>query len=407
MLTQHLEHAYATCLPQGKGFLPPVVPVEQLPRGFERYQQACDELPGRFGATHSSVRPWLDRLFSRCDPGVIGAIDRLDVMEQQKAMTVLCTLAHAYRWEKTPPDKAAFELKHLTLPPGIDWPWSHLARLLGQPRVGTLWNMALCNWSLVSKPGGSAYSVDELTLENLRLSHGWLNPPLASALDVFILTFVETEARGEAVVRQSVNLIRATADNDADAVLVCLDALGEAIKAMNQVFYKNIRAKLIDPASWNEYIKPIHGWGLDMGDGPLEGASGLQLGSIQCADAVLGIEDQTFLSRAAVESRRYMPEPHRRFLAAMDAVRTLVPRFIRGRNEPPLTQYYNECVESLRAWRQAHQRRGALYLRGNGNGPRGGTTGMVITSSNAIEEFHSMTQERIEETVKAWIPVAP
>lgn len=250
--------------------------------------------------------------------------------------------------------------------------------------------------------------MDEVTLENLRIGQHWLDPPLASALEVFILTFVETEARGEAVVRMSVDLVRAVARSDSSVVLTCLRALGEAIKAMNHVFYKNIRAKLIDPVSWNESIKPIYGWGLDTGEGTLEGASGLQLGSIQCADAVLGIENETFLPRAAVESRRYMPESHRRFLSVMDEVRVLVPRYVRECNKPLLTQHYNDCVDSLRAWRQAHQRRGALYLRGNGSGPMGGTTGMAIPGSdNAVEEFHSMMQERINETMSAHIPITP
>lgn len=250
--------------------------------------------------------------------------------------------------------------------------------------------------------------MDEVTLENLRIGQHWLDPPLASALEVFILTFVETEARGEAVVRMSVDLVRAVARSDSSVVLTCLRALGEAIKAMNHVFYKNIRAKLIDPVSWNESIKPIYGWGLDTGEGTLEGASGLQLGSIQCADAVLGIENETFLPRAAVESRRYMPESHRRFLSVMDEVRVLVPSYVRERNNTLLTQHYNDCVDSLRAWRQAHQRRGALYLRGNGSGPMGGTTGMAIPGSdNAVEEFHSMMQERINETMSAHIPITP
>ncbi len=407
VLAKRVQHAYATQLPAGKGFLPPVAPVDHLPDAFAPYLQACDELPSRFGVGNRSIRPWLDGLFSRPDPAVTRAIDRLAPMERQKLMTVLCTLAHTYRWEKTPPDHAAFELKHLVLPPGIDTPWSHLANLLHQPRVGSLWNMALCNWSLVSKPGGSAYAVEELTRANLRLVHGWLCPPLDAALEVFVLTFVETEARGVSVVRQSVEVVQAVVDKDAQAVLDALEALDAAIKAMNQVFYKNIRATVIDPASWNASIKPIHGWGLDTGDGPLEGASGLQLGSIQCADAVLGLDNQTFLARAAVASRRYLPAPHRRFLATMDAVRPLVPGFVQEQDDPLLTQRYNECVESLRAWRQAHQRRGALYLRGGGAGPMGGTTGLVIPASeHAGETFHSMMQERIDETVKARLPVA-
>ncbi|CAN5682055.1 hypothetical protein BH23CHL4_BH23CHL4_28460 [soil metagenome] len=149
-LANRLEHAYERYLPEGKGFLPPVTPIDHLPAEFERYQRACDELPDRFGAPNGSVRPWLDGLFSWHDPSINHTIDRLTPMERQKAMTMLCTLAHTYRWEKTPPEKAAFEQTQLTRPPGIDGPWTHLAVLLRQPRVGSLWNVALCNWSLVS-----------------------------------------------------------------------------------------------------------------------------------------------------------------------------------------------------------------------------------------------------------------
>lgn len=405
--SEFVEYAYTTYLPEDKGFLPPVVPLDRLPQAFEPYLRACDELPSRFGGVNGSVRPWLNGLFSRPNPEISRAITRLTLIEQQKLMTTLCMLAHSYRWEKTPPDKAAFELKHLALPPGIEEPWTQLASLLGQPRVGTLWNMALCAWSLVGRPGGSTYSVDELTIENLGLAYKWLQPPLDAALETFILTFVETEARGVAVVRKCVELVRSVANNDARMVLRHLERLNAAIKAMNQVFYKNIRAKRIDPASWNEYIKPIYGWG-DTGEGPLEGASGLQVGSIQCADAVLGIEDQTLLPRAVVESRKYMPEPHQRFLAAINTARPLLRRWVQERDDSLLTQRYNDCVESLRAWRQAHQKRGALYLRGNGDGPAGGTTGLAVSGGEcAVEEFHAMMQERIDETTQAHIPVGP
>ncbi len=224
--------------------------------------------------------------------------------------------------------------------------------------------MALCNWSLVSRPGGSGYSVEEVTLENLRFNHGWLNPPLARALSVFMLTFVETEARGAAVVRRSVDLVRSLATDDAHAVLCSLESLEEAIKAMNHVFYRNIRATLIDPAAWDEWIKPIYGWGLDAGDGVLEGASGLQLGSIQCADAILGIENETFL--------------------------------------------FNAAIDSLRAWRQTHRQSGALYLRGNGAGSMAGSTGMALSGCEhaAVDQFHALMQERIDETMKARIVMA-
>ncbi len=92
-----LQDAYATHLPAGKGFLPPVVPLDHLPDVFDPYVRACNELPSRFAGTNQSIRPWLDGVFFQHDPIVTAAIDRLMPMQRQKLMTVLCTLAHTYR----------------------------------------------------------------------------------------------------------------------------------------------------------------------------------------------------------------------------------------------------------------------------------------------------------------------
>ncbi len=47
VLAERVQRAYATHLPAGKGFLPPVVPVDRLPEEFALYLRACDELPAR------------------------------------------------------------------------------------------------------------------------------------------------------------------------------------------------------------------------------------------------------------------------------------------------------------------------------------------------------------------------
>lgn len=405
LAVDRLEHTYRTCLPLGKGFLPLKTPVHVLPAAFDRYQRACDELPERFGSPNGGVRQWLDTRFAEHDPAVTEAIDHLSPLERQRAMTVLCTLAHSYRWGQAPPDRTAFELTSVTLPPGIDRPWTHLARILHQPRVGTLWNMALCNWSLNTRSEGSDYSVEEITTENLGLALGWLNPPLSRVLERFILTLVETEARGVAVVEHSVALVGSVANNDLGETSRTLAALQEAIGAMNCVFYRNIRSTVIDPAAWNASVKPIYGWGIDAGDGVLEGASGLQLGAIQCADAALGIDDRSAMARAAVEARKYLPENHRRFLTLMDNARPLVPAFVRGCGDPVVAERYSACVDALLTWRRAHRQRGSLYLRGAGSGPMGATTGMTVCNHEhaAIASFHTLMDERIDETARTRI----
>ena len=400
-----VRDAYRAHLPEGKGFLPAAVPADRLPAPLAPYLRACEELPRRFGAP-GGVRPWLGALFARNDPAVARAIDGLGAAEEQALMTALCVLAHAYRWGTSPPDRAEFALTHLTLPEGMDRPWTRLARRLGQPRVGTLWNLMLCNWRLAGKPGGSPYTADEATVGGLRLAHGWLLPPYAAQLERFVLTFVETEARGAAVVDECVALIAAAAREDSPAVLRRLQRLRSAIEAMNGVFYRNIRTAVLDPGVWAERIQPTFAWGLEGDGGPLEGASGLQLGAVQCADATLGVEGETAMGRAAGASRRYMPEPHRRFLAALDGARPLVRGFVRERGDAALTRCYDGCVGALAAWRRAHQRRGQLYLGGasdpGGTGRPRLSTGLSLQGEgDPVEGFEATMQQRIDETRRA------
>jgi hypothetical protein len=400
-----VREAYDTYLAEGKGFLPATVPLDRLPQPFTAYLLACHELPARFDGPDEGVRGWLDHLFTQCDPAIIRAIDGLSAMECEKLMTVLCALAHTYRWDTSPPDKSAFALQRLALPEGIDKPWTYLARRMRQPRVGSLWNLTLCNWSLTTKRGGSEYSPEDLILPHLRLAHGWLLPPLAAALELWVLTFVETEARGVAVVQESVALIEAAEAADAEMALHRLERLNAAVKSMNEVFYTNVRLSRLDPGDWVERIQPTFRWGLDMGEGPLEGGSGLQLGSIQCVDGALDVPRTSLMATAAVASRTYMPEAHREFLAVIDAARPVVRRFVQERNDRRLTQGYNDCVKSLRTWRHAHLKRGALYLQAHGADRTIASTGLTISlDDDPLEIFTDTMRERIDETTRATLP---
>ena len=155
-IAERVRRAYQTHLNEEGGFLPPAVPLDHLPAPFEPFLKECAELPYPFPAERGGVRTWLNDLFKDDNPAITSAIDGLRYMERLKLMTVLSILGHSFRWDTVPPRPEMVALTHLEFPAGLDTPWTHLAMLMNQPRVGTMWSLLLCNWTLRTKPGGAA-----------------------------------------------------------------------------------------------------------------------------------------------------------------------------------------------------------------------------------------------------------
>lgn len=106
-----------------------------------------------------------------------------------------------------------------------------------------------------------------------------------------------------------------------------------------------------------------------------------------------------------MKARTYLPVNHRRFLAAMDTVRSLVPAFVRDCCGPALVERYSACVDALLMWRRAHRQLGTHYLRGASSGPMSTATGMSVCNREhaAIAGFQTLMDERIDETARGRI----
>jgi hypothetical protein len=67
-----------------------------------------------------------------------------------------------------------------------------------------------------------------------------------------------------------------------------------------------------------------------------------------------------------------------------------------------LTRRYDDCVESLRAWRQAHLKRGAVYLRAHPDDHAVASTGLtLVDGDDPVGTFASTMRARIGETARA------
>lgn len=389
-------------------FLPSRVPLDELPAPFDRYFSACAELPDRYPADRGGVRGWLDRELAQEDPAVMAAIAGLSPAEGQTLMTALSALGHTYRWDQVPPAKERFEEQRVVLPAGIAGPWAELARVLDQPRVGTTWSLHLCNWKLVDRPGGAAYTPDELEAGSLRVVQNWLRPPVDAHLERFSLSFVLLEARGAAILRAMVDAVQGAAHRCPDEASAALERLHEAIEAMTLAFSLNLRRRTVDPAIWLKLVQPTFAWSVQADEpGAVSGGpSGMQVPIVHALDAALCIQGDSVLARASVAGRPLMPKPHRRFLRALDLAGPVLRSFVLDIGCPDLTEQYNRCIRDVISFRTTHHARGAVYLRDR---PEDGTgrvsTGLTIgLDDDPLAVFERTMSERTLETRAATLP---
>lgn len=400
-----LRATYETDLGEVSAFLPDRVPLDELPGPFEHYVSACAELPARYPKERGGVRRWLEREFACEDPAVTRALTRLSTPERETLMTAVSVLGHTYRWDAVPPAPERFAELRIPLPPGIAAPWTELARVLDQPRVGTTWSLHLCNWKVADRPAGASYRPEELRAESLRVARNWLPPPADAHLERFSLSFVLLEARGAFVLRHVLAAVGSAASRRLDDTLQALKSLEGAIAAMTRVFSLHVRKRTVDPRMWLNVVQPTFAWSAEAtSPGRVEGGpSGMQLPTIQALDAAFRVLGESTLARGAMTARALMPRPHRRFLKMMDMAGPVLRRFVVDARCDELTQQYNRCIGGLANFRAVHQSRAALYLRSaDDDGRARVSTGLTIgVDDNAVAVAERTMSERMLETKAA------
>jgi hypothetical protein len=206
-------------------------------------------LAQHYHGAQATVRGWLDAAFGREDgmpPDAV--IEALEPAALDELMTQVSLLCHCYRWDAAPPSAESYRIARIALPAGLDRAWSCLARRLDQPRVGNLYNMVLCNWRIPGRAGGSGYDNRDIDGATLRLAHSWLQPPAADELHAFVMTGIETEARGALAVRTAVALVQASTRANPHELAYLLDRLCCEIEDMGRPFKLYIfRRKRFDP----------------------------------------------------------------------------------------------------------------------------------------------------------------
>lgn len=395
----NLERSYRKHLSNEGGFLPPFIPLSQLPATFNEYTRLLDELPRWYNVAAGGVRKWLDEQLRDFDYCLLKNIEALNDKQQHKLFMVLSLLAHCYRWNHMPPDPSGYHLKNIDFPDGLKIPFYFLADILEQPHCGTLYSTTTSNWTIKNRVGGEAYMNEEIRMDNLQLAHNLLLPPMDEQLERWLLTFTVMEAYGARAVKDIVALVKTVTERKVDDCLGIFRSLVSNIKLMITHFNKEIQFRKIDKNLWREWLQPTFIWGLEENGEKLEGASGLQLGAVQCIDIALGIPAKSVMGAAMVNSRKYMPAGHRDFFSHMDRCSNIIREFVIDTRNGELTGYYNQCIRMMTDWRESHKVRGKEYIKGDGTNKPVNSTGLSISiEDEPVQVFEIAMEERIAET---------
>ncbi len=383
------------------GFLPSRTPIHQLPGPFSILSKSCGELSGRYHGEGLDCRPWLDEFFGHPMVECEKSVKELDRLTQEALMTQLSLLCHAYRWQGMPTSPLNYQIKSIQLPSGLESLWTQVARLLGIPRVGIFYTMISNNWRLIGKPSGSLYDPEEITDEKIDLIHSWLHPPEHEELRTFVVTALAIESRGQAVLQQIQRVFQAIIRENNQEVTFGLLLLESHLLRILSTFNNQIRKMRIRPASFLRFVQPTMIWLLDHGEGPLEGASGPQSCTVQAIDSFLGVPRDSALGSTILKSRKYMLPHHRALLQELDRASSLLPKYVESSKDYRLRQTYNRCVQSMISWRTSHQKRGAVYIKGDPEDKVANytSTGLVIEKqTDQVQAYEKIMDQHIEET---------
>ncbi|KZT02261.1 Indoleamine 2,3-dioxygenase [Laetiporus sulphureus 93-53] len=400
------------------GFMPPQPPLARLPQEWEPWEAALDEalnnrlqLAEKRGLTEVEEAQ-SDRWRKRVKELPILETDGLKRSELllRRAHHVLAWIMHFY--VHTIP----VTFPEIRIPPPIAVPFLQVSSQLQLPPILTYSDDVLYNWAY-KKPTSPAFPIRPPALDNLRcltLFSGTRDE------EEFYLASARIELRGV----EALSLMSAMMDEaflgDATAIRRITSYLHTLAKVINElttilaavregcdpdVFYNDIRPwfRGADSDSTRKWI--FEGLELDptlQRPSELSGPSAGQSSLIHALDIFLGVdryshsnfpigksaktsqpasESSSGSSSAAptasfssapgttsvpflIRMQSYMPRHHRAFLRHLSANPRPIRALVESSNDPKLLEAYNEAVNALKMFRDAHVRVVAAYILG-------------------------------------------
>lgn len=325
------------------GFVAAQDPPSRLPEDFAAWDQLAADLPalirsGRLGARLAAL-PVLD-------PAALP-----DAPARERALLILSVAANAHVHGTDPPA--------LRLPAAVAVPLSALAAQMDRVPIVTHGSMVLQNWRRIDP--AAPLSADNAALQVCFLGgvdEAW-----------FFLATLEVELAGAPALRELAGLGALVAAEDAAALTGALDGVAQAVAAMRAALAR--MGEWCDPGMFYRRIRPfLAGWpapglvyeGVSGTPRMCLGGSAAQSTLIQALDAGLGVRhDRPETGGFLREMRRYMPAPHRAFLAALEAGPDLRTH-VAASGDAGLGRVYDACLKALGDLRRDHMALAARYI---------------------------------------------
>lgn len=324
-------------VPGPRGFLPVSDPLEQLPSGFEVWDQIAAELPARL--VNGRLRADITGM-PELDPSSL-----VDGPEVERAMLLLSLLAGAFVHGGAPVLDS--------LPSPLARPLVALSKRLGRPPVLSHQSLVLHNWRRLDPEGPIGLE----NLAHLAGAHGSTDELW------FLMTTVAIEAEGGAIPALAMRLAAAARAHDSEEVVAGLSQVAATIRRLADltegtrehcdphVFYRRVR-----PAFSGWAAPGVRYEGTDLMEPQvLAGGSAAQSPLIQLFDAILSVRHLPGARGIHHDMRRYMAREHRRFVAAVEADGA-VRRFAESPANRGGWRAYTEAVDALAHLRRVHMR---------------------------------------------------
>lgn len=338
-----------------RGFLTPHdMGRVKLPAVFDPIADARRLLPGWM--TSGRCRTFMDAL---------PAIDmdqhltQLDDAQARMLMVHYSFIVQAYVWGEA--EAARMLPRHLAVP------YCQLSAHIGQFPLLPYSSYTLDNWAKLDPQGG-------ISLDNIHVIQNFYG---GVDENWFIMVHVEIEARAGKALAAIPDLIEAIDAGDTAQVMALLKAIRAAWEEINPVFDR--MPEKCDPYIYYHRVRPyIHGWkgnpalpegliyeGVARYAGKpqaFRGQTGSQSSIVPVMDALMQITHENDpLKEFLDELHQYRPPRHRKFIEDVGA-RSRLRDFVKGRNDPALTDLYDDIIDHVQKFRTRHLEYAANYI---------------------------------------------
>lgn len=338
-----------------RGFLTPHdMNQVRLPAAFDEIVNARRMMSGWI--TSGRCRSFMNQL-PEVDMDLL--LPQLDDAQLRMLMVHYSFIVQAYVWGET---EAA-----QILPRNLAVPYCKLSAKIGQFPLLPYSSYTLDNWGRLDPQGPVA-------LDNIYVIQNFYG---GVDENWFIMVHVEIEAKAGRALAAIPDVIEAVDAQDAAAVITHLKTIRSAWEQINPVFDR--MPEKCDPYIYYHRVRPyIHGWkgnpalpeGLiyegvgEYGGKPqaFRGQTGSQSSIVPTMDALMQIgHENDPLKEFLDELHQYRPPRHRKFIEDVGA-RSTLRDFVKGQNNPELTNLYDDIIDHVQKFRTRHLEYAANYI---------------------------------------------